>query len=319
MRIAFFGTPEFAVPSLARLLAGPHTVALVVSQPDRPRGRGRKLSPSPVSQLALERGIAPLHPQTLAEPEVLNAIQRERIDLGIVVAFGQFVPKRIRESAKLGYFINGHASLLPKYRGAAPIQHAILAGERETGVSVMRLEREMDAGPTALSLRTPIGPEENAEQLGQRLAELCADAIEQAVEKIMSGNISWTPQDPTQVSYASKITRADAVLRWTEPAEALVQRIRAMAPKPGAYTLWNEASLRILAAQVHDEPCNSPPGRVHWPKGGTLRIATGQGWLIPSILQKAGGKPLERDDFLHGTPIPDGTQFETPDVRAEGS
>jgi len=319
MRIAFFGTPEFAVPSLARLLAGPHSVALVVSQPDRPRGRGRKLSPSPVSQLALEHGIVLMHPQTLAEPEILEAIQREQIDLGIVVAFGQFVPKKVREAGKLGYFINGHASLLPKYRGAAPIQHAILAGERETGVSVMRVEREMDAGATALCLRTPIGPEENAEQLGQRLAELCADAIEQAVEQILAGTISWTPQDPAQVSYASKITRADAVLHWTEPAEALVRRIRAMAPKPGAYTLWNGAPLRLLAARFQNEPCASPPGSVHWLMGSTMRIATGHGWLVPSILQKAGGKPLDREDFLRGTPIPDATQFETPQPKANPS
>jgi len=182
LRIAFFGTPDFAVPSLERLLAGPHDVVAVISQPDRRRGRGRKLSPSPVAEVAQREGLPLLRPERVGAPEVEAEIRRCAPDLGAVVAFGQFLPKRIRELPAKGYLINGHASLLPRHRGAAPIQRAILAGDSVTGVSIMRIEREMDAGPVALTRETAIGPDENAGELATRVASLTAEALAEAVE-----------------------------------------------------------------------------------------------------------------------------------------
>lgn len=312
MRIVFFGTPEFAVPTLERLIAGPHSVELVISQPDRRRGRGRHTSPSPVSEIALREEIPLLRPESVNTEEVLAAFAASEVDLGVVVAFGQFIGKPLREGTKLGYLINGHASILPKYRGAAPIQRAILDGEHETGVSVMRLVRAMDAGDTALIARTPISDEENTAELTSRLAVLCADAIEQSLADIERDEVHWTAQDPSQVTQAEKILKEDGELHWEEAAQTLACRIRAVAPKPGAVTLLDGQPLRILKAHVEDSPCTLPPGTVQQRSDEPLRIATGQGWIVPETLQRAGGKALEREAFLRGTPIADGTVLVAP-------
>ncbi len=312
MRIVFFGTPEFAVPTLERLLAGPHSVELVISQPDRRKGRGRQTSPSPVSEVAERHGIPLLRPESVNSEEVLTAFRASEADLGVVVAFGQFIGKPLREGSKLGYLINGHASILPKFRGAAPIQRAILHGEHETGISVMRLVREMDAGDTALIVRTPISGEENTAELSERLAVLCANAIEQTLECIDRGKIHWTTQDSSLVTHAEKILKEDGELHWEESAQTLACRIRAVAPKPGAVTLFDGQPLRILKAHVEDKPCTLPPGTVQQRGDEPLRIATGQGWIVPETLQRAGGKALERETFLRGTPIADGTVLVAP-------
>ncbi len=317
MRIVFFGTPEFAVPSLERLIAGPHSVELVISQPDRRRGRGRHTSPSPVSEVALREEISLLRPESVNSEEVLAAFGASEADLGVVVAFGQFIGKPLREGTKLGYLINGHGSILPAYRGAAPIQRAILDGQTETGISVMRLEREMDAGDSALILRTPIRDQENTAELSQRLALLCADAIEQSLVQIEKGEVVWTPQDPAQVTYAEKIVKEDGELHWDKTAQTLACRIRAVAPKPGAVTLLDGQPLRILKAHVEDSPCTLPPGTVQLRGDEPLRVATGQGWIVPEILQRAGGKALEREAFLRGTPIAHGSVLVAPHAAHE--
>jgi methionyl-tRNA formyltransferase len=310
LRVAFFGTPEIAVPTLERLIAGPFEVVVVVSQPDRARGRGRKLSPSPVSRVALDAEIPLLRPEKVGEPEVIEALGAAAPDVGVVVAFGQFLPKTIRELPALGFMINAHASLLPKYRGAAPINHAILCGEKKTGISVMRVEREMDSGAVALVRETPIGEHENAAELGERLAHLAAEAIEEALEQLDAGSATWTEQDHALATTAPKLDRETARLDWRESAEALARRIYAMAPKPGAFTLLEGEPLRILAAEVQSQ---AEAGEISQPTGtvlsseGRLRVATGEGWLIPLRLQRAGAKAMEVDAFLRGRPIPDGT------------
>jgi methionyl-tRNA formyltransferase len=205
LRVAFFGTPEIAVPTLECLIAGPWEVVAVVSQPDRPRGRGRKLSPSPVSQVALDAGIPLLRPERVGKPEVIEALRALAPDIGVVLAFGQFIPKAVRELPGLGFMINAHASLLPKYRGAAPINHAILAGEKTTGISVMRVEREMDTGPVALVREIPIGDHENAAELSERLAHLAAEAITEALEQLAAGRAQWNEQDHSRACLAPKI------------------------------------------------------------------------------------------------------------------
>jgi methionyl-tRNA formyltransferase len=234
----------------------------------------------------------------------------------VVVAFGQFLPRAVRELPALGYLINAHASLLPRHRGAAPIAHALLAGEAETGVSVMRVEREMDAGPVLLARAIPIEPDETAGALGERLAALSAEAIAEALDRIAAGRAEWTPQDSSRATFAPKIESADAWIEWSEPARAIANRVRAMAPSPGARTEYEGEMLRILAAHWETGAPDAPPGGVRRDAQGALRIATGDGWLVPERLQRAGGKPLDAADYLRGRPIPDGANLRGASDRA---
>jgi methionyl-tRNA formyltransferase len=281
----------------------------VVSQPDRGRGRGRKRSASPVAELALRQGIPLLRPEKVGDAETVGALEELRPDLGVVVAFGQFLSRRIRELPALGYCINGHFSLLPRWRGAAPLAHAILAGDARTGVSVMRVEREMDAGPVARSASLAIGEDETAGELARRIAPLAAELLAEVVEQIAAGEVEWTPQDPAGVTLAPKLERADARLDWRQSAADLARRVRAMAPSPGAFTQLDGQPLRILAARPETGEVDAAPGTVRGERGLPLRIATGEGWLVPTLLQRAGGRPLEVDAFLRGRPVPDGTRL----------
>jgi methionyl-tRNA formyltransferase len=345
LRLLFFGTPEIAVPTLERLIAGPHEVVGVVSQPDRARGRGRKESPSPVSSIALREGLPLVRPEHVGDDEVLAELSALQPDAGVVVAFGQFLPKKVRELPGCGYLINAHASLLPKYRGASPIAQAILDGEAETGVSVMRIEREMDSGPVALVRRTPIEERENTAELSARLSEIAATAIGETLAQIEREAIEWTEQDARLATIAPKIEKSDAILDLRESADRLACRIHALSPKPGgALTLvtkggesGNEGvgrassdvakgskhskasgeamaadgtTLKITRAEVApfdaagqsvDGASEVSPGTIELDEGGcALRIATGQGWLVPLTLQRPGGKPLVTKDFLRG-------------------
>ncbi len=311
LRIAFFGTPEFAAPSFARLLAGPHRVVVAVTQPDRPRGRGRKLAAGAVAKRARAGGVPLLQPERVGAPEVVAEIARFAPDLGVVVAFGQFLPKKIRELPRLGYLINGHASLLPRHRGAAPIQHAILAGDAETGVSVMRVEREMDAGAVMLVKRTKVAANEDAGALFEQLAALTADALAEALDAIASGGAAWAEQDVARATFAPKITAADAELDFAHDAEALARRVRAMSPRPGARAQLGSEVLRVLAAHAEPGTVSTPPGTVQR-VGNVLRVATRDGWLALDRLQRAGGKPLATADLLRGYAIADGARFATP-------
>jgi methionyl-tRNA formyltransferase len=354
LRLVFFGTPEIAVPTLERLIAGPHEVVGVVSQPDRARGRGRKESPSPVSAVALREDIPLLRPEHIGDIEAVSELKALRPDVGIVVAFGQFLPKRVREMPSCGYLINAHASLLPKYRGASPIAQAILDGESETGISVMRIEREMDAGPVALVMRTAIEPRENTAELSSRLSELAATAIEATVESIARGDVEWSAQDANLATIAPKLEKSDSVLDLRESARALANRIHALSPKPGgALTLVTDSTepddngtdpavLKISRADVlpYDvakssfeglsdtgDTCSaSSPSSTSDPAPGTLernvdgvalRIATADGWLVPLVMQRAGGKPLPVADFLRGFEIGEDAHCALPDPSAE--
>jgi methionyl-tRNA formyltransferase len=309
LRLVFFGTPDFAVPTLARLLEGPHPVVGVVSQPDRPRGRGRQLAASPVSALAQRAGVPLLRPPRVGDPEVEAELRALAPDLGVVVAFGQFLPKRIRELPRLGYLINAHASLLPRHRGAAPIQRAILAGDARSGVSVMRVEREMDAGPVALVRELEIGSEETGGELAERVAAASAEAVAEVVEQIAKGDVRWTPQPEQGATLAPKLSSADSELDFREGAPALVRRVRALAPSPGAATRLGDDRLCILAARAQPGPVDAEPGTLRRGAQPLLRIATGEGWLVPLVVQRAGGRALPIDAFLRGRPLADGTKL----------
>lgn len=345
LRIVFFGTPEIAVPTLEALIESEHDVVGVVSQPDRGRGRGRKQSPSPVSAVAMREAIPLLRPEKVGDPETVEALRALEPDLGVVVAFGQFLPKQVRGLPRCGYLINAHASLLPRYRGAAPIARALLEGEPETGISVMRVEKEMDAGPVALVLRTPIDPGENSEELSARLAQLAAEAILEGVDRIARGDVEWTEQDADRATFAAKIDKADSVLDLREPARALVRRIHAVSPRPGGtVTLVVDTApepaieamqLKISRAGWADYTPenaseNAPAsdfasargGEAGPPAPGTLdfsdpeqplRIATGEGWLLPLVIQRPGGKPLALADFLRGFEMPEGARLALPE------
>ena len=309
LRLAFFGTPEFAVPTLERLIGGRHAMVAVICQPDRQRGRGRRVSTAPVAEVAQRAGIHLMRPACVGAADVADELRAQTPDLGVVVAFGQFLPKSIRELPSLGYLVNGHASLLPQYRGAAPIVHCILNGDSVTGVSAMRVEREMDAGPVALQRETAIGKTEIRGELSDRLAQLTADVLELVVEQIADDRVVWTPQDDSRATSAPKIERSDGKLVWSERAEALVQRVRAMSPTPGAFTDLEGETLRILDARSEPGAPDSPPGTVRTLQKGGLRIATGDGWLLPRVLQRTGKRPLQVEEFLRGRPIPDGANL----------
>jgi methionyl-tRNA formyltransferase len=237
-----------------------------------------------------------------------------------VVAFGQFLARPVRELPSRGYLINAHASLLPKLRGAAPIARAILDGESETGISVMKIEREMDAGPVARTLRTAIDSEESCGALSERLGELAADAIALAIEDIASGTVTWTEQDAAEATLAPKIDRADAELDWREPADALALRVRAMAPKPGAVTSLEGQPLRVLAARCCTDFGDDAkaPGTAARPAPDVLCVATGDGWLELLEVQRAGGKKMPVAAFLRGRDVPAGARLGTEDEGASG-
>jgi methionyl-tRNA formyltransferase len=281
----------------------------VVSQPDRRRGRGRKVSPSPVAACALEAGLPLLRPERVGAPEVVETLGRASADLGVVVAFGQFLPKPVRELPRLGYLINAHASLLPRHRGAAPIAHALLAGDPETGISIMRVEREMDAGAVCLVRRRPVRADATRGTLEAELALLAAEAVAEALDAIAAERAVFAAQDDALATLAPKLGSEDAALDFTRPAEALARRVRALAPRPGAVALLEGERLRIHAAHALPGPCRAEPGTLQ-SVGEELRVATGAGWLVLERVQRAGGRVVSVADWLRGIDLPEGARLE---------
>jgi len=265
-----------------------------------------------VSARALECGLPLLRPEQVGSSDAERWGLEQAPEIGVVVAFGQFLPRRIRELPSCGYLINAHASLLPRHRGAAPIQRAILAGDTETGVSVMRVEREMDAGPVGRVLRTPIEASTNGGELTARLAQLSAQAVSEGLEAIAAGELRWAPQDPSSATLAPKLSAADSVIDWRQSAEAIARQVRALSPDPGAYTLHGSERLRVLVAHSEPERKPGPPGRVHVTERQPIRVATGDGWLLPQVVQRPGGKAMAIDAYLRGRPIPAGSSLGDP-------
>jgi methionyl-tRNA formyltransferase len=300
------------VPSLEALARGRHPVVGVVSQPDRPRGRGRKLEPTPVHAAAERLGLPLLQPEKVGDPAALDWMRALAPDLGVVVAFGQFIPRAVRELPARG-MINAHASLLPRWRGAAPIEHAILAGDTRTGVTIIRVAREMDAGETCLTCETEIGPEETAGDLAARLARLAAEALVEAVEAIASGTARFEPQPQDGVTLAPKLGREFGRLDWSRPAAEVVRRIRAATPRPGADVRLRHSgtALRILSAAVGGEQPAARPGAVRT-RGDRLAIRAVDAWVDVRRLQLPGRRPITAAEFLRGAPVPEDEEVESP-------
>ena len=297
MKIVFAGTPEFAVPSLASLLASEHQVAAVYTQPDRPAGRGRKDKPGPVKALALAHAIEVRQPESLKSAEEQAILRGYAADLLVVVAYGLILPKAVLALPRLGC-VNVHGSLLPRWRGAAPIQRAIYAGDAETGVTVMFLEPKMDTGPMLRKVSTPILPLETSADLYPRLALIGAQALADCLPGIADGTLQAEVQDESQATYAQKLDKAEAALDWALPAATLECRVRAFNPWPVAETLLQGEVLRVWRAQAVDEAPQAAPGTV---LGGrkTLDVATGAGVLRLLEVQLPGGKRLAAADFLN--------------------
>jgi methionyl-tRNA formyltransferase len=291
-RIAFAGTPDFAVPSLRAIVATGATVPLVLTQPDRPAGRGRRLTPSPVKELAGELGLPLEQPVTLRDPRALP-FSRERPDLMVVIAYGLLLPRALLEWPRLGC-INLHASLLPRWRGAAPIQRAVLAGDTTTGISVMQMDAGLDTGAVHLTRATPIGADETGGTLHDRLAQLAAETLTAALPSILEGTSTSVPQQNELATFAPKIAKAEALLDWRQPAMQLERRVRAFNPWPVAEARLDDGRrLRIFDAAAVDQTPGAPPGAIVAAGRGGIDVAAGVGVLRLKRIQPPSGRAMD--------------------------
>lgn len=305
LKIVYMGTPDFAVPPLQSLQDSGHEVQAVVTQPDRPKGRGRKLTPPPVKLAAEQHGIPVLQPETVRTDAFHRHMRELAPDLFVVVAFGQILPQSLLDIPGMGS-INVHASLLPRHRGAAPIQWSIINGDRETGVTTMMMDKGMDTGDILLVEKTRIGSQENAADLHDRLSGMGARCLKRTLEQLQDGSLTRTPQNHEQVTYAPMLKKTDGEIDWSLPAERIECLIRGMTPWPGVYTFSDGMRLKIFNARVLEREISVPPGTVLECFPGELRVATGESALAISEIQGASGKRLPIDDFLCGCRLPDG-------------
>ncbi|OFZ94977.1 MAG: methionyl-tRNA formyltransferase [Betaproteobacteria bacterium RIFCSPLOWO2_02_67_12] len=306
MRIVFAGTPEFAARSLAALLASGHDVALALTQPERPAARGLKPVSGAVQRLAEQRGIPTYRPASLKPPEVQERIAAAHPEVFVVAAYGLILPQALLDIAARGA-LNIHASLLPRWRGAAPIQRAILAGDRETGITIMQMDDGLDTGPILLQHALAVTADDDSQTLHDRLAELGATLIVAALDALARGEARITPQPLKGVSYASKIGKDEALLDWSRPAVELERAIRAFRPAPGARTTLRGLALKIWSAR--SAAGEGAPGTVLEPGSAALRIACGDGALEVLELQRPGGRRLATREFLRGFAVRVGERF----------
>jgi methionyl-tRNA formyltransferase len=309
VRIAFFGTPSFAVPTLEALLSSAHEVVLVVTQPDRPRGRGQRVSAGPVKTLALDRGIPVLQPDKLTRDPWEAAIRASAPDLGVVAAYGKILPEWLLGLPRLG-LINVHASLLPKYRGASPIHRAVMNGDAETGVTIMRVVKALDAGAMLASASVPIGPDDRTDQVEPVLARKGGTLLVETVDRLAVGPIPETPQDEALVTYAPRLARQEGLVDWSRSARAIHDQIRALHPWPHAFTFGPRGRLILHRSRVEDSVGVAAPGTV-LPSDSpdAIRVTTGHGVLQVLEIQAEGGKVLPARGFLAGHPLAPGDQL----------
>ncbi|MDY6991217.1 MAG: methionyl-tRNA formyltransferase [Pseudomonadota bacterium] len=299
-RLIFAGTPEFAQPSLQALLNSQHEVVGVYTQPDRPAGRGRQLQASPIKKLALQHGLNVYQPQSLKKTSVQQQLRDLKADLMVVVAYGLLLPQAVLEIPRFGC-VNVHASLLPRWRGAAPIQRALMAGDTHTGITLMQMDKGLDSGAMLKQVVCDILPEDTAQKLHDRLAELGARLLAEHIDNLEQ--LTPVIQNETQVTYAAKVEKTEAPLDWQQPAEVLARKVRAFNPWPVAQTQLFGQTIRIWSAQALPEVAvNEPPGTMAYCGRQGIDIVTAKGVLRLLTVQRAGGKPISVRDFLNAYP-----------------
>ena len=301
MRIAFMGTPEFSVPVLQALIEAGHEVVRVYSQPPSRAGRGKSLRPSAVHRAAEAAGLMVETPESFRTPEVLEAFEALELDVAVVVAFGQILPQRALDAPRLGC-LNVHASLLPRWRGAAPIHRALMAGDAETGVGVMQMEAGLDTGPVLVEARTAISDQDTTASLHDRLAKMGASLMVETLKKLDCGVVQSVPQSADGITYAKKIEKDEAKVDWTRPAREVDLHIRGLSPFPGAWCEINGERVKVLLSSVEDG--SGAPGEAFDDK---LRIACGSGAVRLLRLQRAGKAATDAEGFLNGFPVPRGS------------
>jgi methionyl-tRNA formyltransferase len=306
--IVYMGTPEFAVPTLQLLHKSDHHLALVVTQPDRPYGRGRKVVPPPVKRIAVKSGLNVTQPDSVKNQNFVDRVAGLKADLFVVVAFGQILPSRLLQLPKMGT-INIHASLLPKYRGPAPIQWAIMNGEKETGVTAMFMDEGLDTGDVLFSSKTRISPDDTSATLHDRLSVMGAELLMQVLKQFEAGDLQPVSQDDSQASYAPLLAKNDGHIDWEKTAVCLEAFVRGVTPWPGAFTFYGDRRLKIFKCKSVSSDSSVAPGTVIKGFADELRIATGKDALSILEIQGASGKRLLIKDFLKGCPMDPGTIF----------
>ncbi|MFH1152225.1 MAG: methionyl-tRNA formyltransferase [Pseudomonadota bacterium] len=306
--VIFMGTPDFSVPALRALAAHDCDIPLVITQPDRPKGRGRVLFPPPVKIAALELGIHVLQPKKLNTPEVVGQIRSLSPDFFVVVAFGQILSQEMLRIPRI-YPINIHASLLPAYRGASPIHSAILNGETQTGITTMIMDRTLDTGDILLMSSTPISDNETTQNLHDRLAIMGADMIIKTLDGLRNNSIIPRPQDNAMASYAPMLKKEDGKIDWESEPGSIHSRVRAMTPWPGAFTFHGNERLKLFIVKPGFTPTDALPGTILAADAQGIRVAAGNGTITILELQGAAGKRLRADEYLRGKTLSPGTRF----------
>jgi methionyl-tRNA formyltransferase len=311
LRIVFFGTPAFAVPTLEALLGSRHSVVAAVTQPDRPRGRGQRTSDTPVKACAASAGLQILQPDTLKDGSFAAVLTALDADLGVVAAYGKILTDAVLRAPRLG-MLNVHASLLPRYRGAAPIHRAVMAGERETGITIMRVVKALDAGPMLAAARRPIGPDETSDEVERDLARIGAGLLVATIERLLEGGLAEVEQVESEATYARRLTKDDGLVDWALPAERIHNLIRGLHPWPHAFTLLDQKRYILLRSTASSEGADAPPGTIIEADGGRLRVAAGSGVVSVLELQAEGKRPMSAREFLAGHPLQTGAVFRPP-------
>ncbi|PIP73352.1 MAG: methionyl-tRNA formyltransferase [Nitrospinae bacterium CG22_combo_CG10-13_8_21_14_all_47_10] len=309
MNIVFMGTPEFALPTLKALHHSSHSIQAVITQPDKPKGRGQKLIVSPIKQYALDSNLPILQPKTVNAPEFIDSLMQNRPDIIIVVAFGQILSETFLKIPKR-FCINLHSSLLPKYRGAAPIHRSILKGDTRTGVTTMIMDKGMDTGDILLMQETPVHETDNAQTLHDTLSEMGGALVLETLKRLEENTLLPVPQDHSQATYAGKLKKEEGLIHWEQSATTLFNQVRGLTPWPGSYTLFNKKRLRIIKAEVTAGSPDDKPGQVARVTDMGIEVGTGDGRLVITELQPEGKKSMSAKSFLAGHKIEQGTLFD---------
>ncbi len=310
MKIVFMGTPDFALPTLRALHASPHEIQAVVTQPDRPKGRGRALQASPIKQYAVAHGLQVLQPEKASAPEFIDRLRALQPDLIIVIAYGQILKEPLLQVPK--YFcMNIHASLLPKYRGAAPINWVLIQGEKETGVTTMKMDVGLDTGDILLRRKVTIGPADTAQTLHDTLAAAGAGLTLETLDRLAQNALQPIPQNDAESSYAAKLKKEDGWIRWDQPADAIQNRVRGLEPWPGAYGFLQGQRLRLCRVETAAGTAADQPGTVVRVSDYGIEVGTTDGRLIVTELQPEGKKRMSAGSFLLGHAVTVGAMFET--------